>query len=323
MKTRNGTNGGDTGTQCGEKASQVLPEGFAIMIPTWNNLPFLRLCVRSIKEHSAFNHQIIIHVNDGSDGTLEWVKREGLDFTYSAQNIGVCMAMNTMRRMVKRDYIYFVNDDMYLLPGWDTVLMAEVRSLPDNMFYLSSTMIQPHHSTDVGLCINYGDSIETFDEQRLLNEYQQQPYPDWHGATRPPTLVHRDVWDLVGGYSIELSPGMYSDPDFTAKLLMAGVRHLKGLGRSRVYHFETKTTTRIMKNDGAVQFLLKWGLSNSAMRTFITRQGVDWDIQPEARGAKMFRRKVRWMRLKGLYYMALKGFGILFDFKCLLPSDTE
>ena len=31
------------------------------------------------------------------------------------------------------------------------------------------------------------------------------------GATIPPNIVHRDIWDLVGGYSIEYSPGMYSD----------------------------------------------------------------------------------------------------------------
>lgn len=45
---------------------------------------------------------------------------------------------------------------------------------------------------------------------------------DWMGATIPPNIVHRDIWDLVGGYSIEYSPGMYSDPDFTAKLYMCG-----------------------------------------------------------------------------------------------------
>lgn len=51
----------------------------------------------------------------------------------------------------------------------------------------------------------------------------------------------------MGGYSIELSPGMYNDPDFAAKLLMVGVRYFRGLGNSHVYHFETKTTTRIKK----------------------------------------------------------------------------
>ncbi len=57
---------------------------YSIIIPTWNNLPHLQLVIRSIKENSTFKHQIIIHINDGSDGTYEWVQQqEDLDYTYS------------------------------------------------------------------------------------------------------------------------------------------------------------------------------------------------------------------------------------------------
>ncbi len=287
--------------------------GFSILIPTWNNLDYLKLCVRSIRQHSAYNHQIIIHVNDGSDGTLEWVKAEGLDYTHSEENIGVCLAMNSMRRLVKTEYIYFINDDMYVLPNWDVVLMEEIKSRPDNMYYLSGTMIQPHYKDDVGLCINYGDSIQTFEEERLLKEYMNMPYNDWLGATRPPSLVHRDIWDLVGGYSIEFSPGMYSDPDFTAKLLMVGVTHMKGLGNSRVYHFETKTTGRIRKNDGSTQFLLKWGISNSTMRKHITRQGQDWSLHDTPINKAEIAKKKRFVRAKALWYILKNGFGIAKD----------
>ena len=285
--------------------------GFSILIPSWNNLPYLQLCVDSIRRYSAFEHQIIVHVNDGSDGTLEWVKSEGLDYTWSAQNIGVCLAMNMMRRLVRRDYIYFINDDMFVLPNWDVVLMDEVRRLPDNLFYLSGTMIQPHDENDVGLCINFGDSVETFQREKLLKEYMDVPYHDWMGSTRPPNLVHRDIWDLVGGYSIELSPGMYSDPDFTAKLLMVGVRYFKGMGNSRVYHFETKTTKRIQKNDGAVQFLLKWGISNSAMRKYITRQGKDWALHETPINHEKLKSKRKSARWKAIWYLLCKGFGLV------------
>ena len=287
--------------------------GFSILIPTWNNLDYLKLCVRSIRPHSAYNHQIIIHVNDGSDGTLEWVKAEGLEYTHSDENIGVCLAMNSMRRHVKTDYIYFINDDMYVLPNWDVVLMNEIKSLPDNLFYLSGTMIQPHDKYDVGLCIDYGDSIANFQEEKLLKEYMNEPYNDWQGATRPPSLVHRDIWDLVGGYSIEFSPGMYSDPDFTAKLLMVGINYLKGLGNSRVYHFETKTTGRIHKNDGSTQFLLKWGISNSTMRKFITRQGEDWNQHTTPLNKDVIHSKRRFARIKSVWYIIKKGFGLVGD----------
>lgn len=274
---------------------------FSIIIPTWNNLPFLRLCVESIRKNSAEQHQIIVHVNEGSDGTLQWVREQGLDYTYSEQNIGVCMACNRMRSKVQTDYMFYLNDDMYVLPGWDTALEAEIRALPDALFFLSGTMIQPHNALDVGITAYYGDTVENFEEERLLREYQDYPMRDWKGATWPPNLVHRDLWDLVGGYSIEFSPGMYSDPDFTAKLWMAGVRHFKGIAACRVYHFETKSTGRIGKNDGSTQFLMKWGITNSTMRKDLTFLGEPFDVtSPTVERTTLRRNRLRG-RLKALW----------------------
>lgn len=279
---------------------------FSIIIPSWNNLPFLKLCVESIRKNSAEPHQIIVHVNEGSDGTLQWVQEQGLDYTYSEQNIGVCMACNRMRSKVQTDYMFYLNDDMYVLPGWDTALEKEIQALPDHLFFLSGTMIQPHNALDVGITAYYGDTVDNFEEERLLLEYQGFPMCDWKGATWPPNLVHRDLWDLVGGYSIEFSPGMYSDPDFTAKLWMAGVRYFKGIAACRVYHFETKSTGRIEKNDGSTQFMMKWGITNSTLRRELTHLGDPFDTtalvsEKTSRSKDRFRSRMKavWCLLTG------------------------
>ena len=49
---------------------------FSILIPTFNNLEYLKVCVNSIIKNSNFDHQIIIHVNEGADGTLEYIKKK-------------------------------------------------------------------------------------------------------------------------------------------------------------------------------------------------------------------------------------------------------
>ncbi len=285
---------------------------FSILIPTWNNLPYLKLCVESIRRHSAVAHQIIIHVNDGSDGTLQWVRSQGLDHTLSTTNIGVCLAMNSMRPLVKTDYILFLNDDMYVLPGWDTALMDHISSLPDKRFFLSSTTIQPHTASGPVIKADYGDTPETFRCQALLNEYQSLQKPDWMGATLPPNIVHRDIWDLVGGYSVEYSPGMYSDPDFTAKLWFCGIRHMIGISASRVYHFETKSTTRIRRNPGRRQFLMKWGITSSTFRRLLTHRDRDYD--PALTGSynrEELRRNILRSRLEAIRNIILHGCGPL------------
>ncbi len=252
---------------------------FSILIPSWNNLGFLKLCIESIEKNSAYKHEILIHVNDGSDGTLEWVRQKGYKHTHSEENIGVCYALNGLRPLATTDYIMFMNDDMYVCPGWDTALVEEIKRIGHKMFFLSSTLIQPRpfFCKSVIAPANYGETIESFDEERLLREYATLPHGDWLGATWPPNVVHKDLWDLVGGYSIEFSPGMYSDPDFSAKLWMAGVRLFKGVDRSRVYHFEARSTHRIVKNDGSLQFLRKWGITSGSFIRDILHRGEPFD----------------------------------------------
>lgn len=252
---------------------------FSIFIPSWNNLDYLRLCVESIEKNSAFSHQILIYVNEGSDGTLEWVRENGYDYVHSPANVGICWAVNSLRRFVKTDYIVYMNDDMYVCPDWDMVLWREIESLPDNKFFLSSTIIQPGPSFCRSMITHadFGRSTGTFREEELLEKFRSFEHPDWFGSTWPPNVVHKDLWDMVGGYSIELSPGMYSDPDFSAKLWLAGVRLFKGLSASRIYHFEARSTGRVKKNNGSLQFLRKYGITSASFMRNVLRRGEPFD----------------------------------------------
>ena len=47
---------------------------FSIIIPTFNNLEYLKLCLKSLYKNSKFNNEIIVHVNEGTDGSLNYVK---------------------------------------------------------------------------------------------------------------------------------------------------------------------------------------------------------------------------------------------------------
>jgi glycosyltransferase involved in cell wall biosynthesis len=239
---------------------------FSILIPSWNNLPLLQLCVRSVRTNSRFTHQVIVHVNEGQDGTLDWVRDEGLDFTYSATNVGVCLACNAAYSLARAEYIVYLNDDMYACPDWDAALWGAIEAYGRPDFYFSGTAIERVDS-GVGFISSphdFGDSAETFREADLLAALPTLAIPDWQGSNFPPSVMHRRYWDLIGGFSIEFSPGMYSDPDLCRKLYAVGVRNFRGVGTSLVYHFMSKSVSRIRKNNGRRQFMQKWGLSARA-----------------------------------------------------------
>lgn len=56
---------------------------FSILIPSWNNLHLLKLCIESIRKNSFYYHQIIVHANEATDGTLEWIKENNISYTFS------------------------------------------------------------------------------------------------------------------------------------------------------------------------------------------------------------------------------------------------
>ncbi len=255
---------------------RLLPENakYSILIPSWNNLDYLKLCIQSIRNNSTYTHQIIVHVNAGIDGTLEWVEAQAdINYTYSTENIGVCYALNCARSIVKTDYIVYVNDDMYLCPNWDKNLQDEINSIGHQLFFLSSTVIEPIASSNCVIEKNYGTNFSNFKEAALLKEYMHLEFKDWSGATWPPNLLPTQLWDAVGGYSIEFSPGMYSDPDFSNKLWKAGVRYFKGVSASRAYHFGSKSVGRAKLNKGYYQFINKWGYTSSFLTKKMLHRG--------------------------------------------------
>jgi glycosyltransferase involved in cell wall biosynthesis len=274
---------------------------FSIIIPTWNNLDFIKLCVESIHKNSQYKHQVILHINDGSDGTKDWADQNKIDYTCSAQNIGICLAVNQAAMLAKHDYIVYMNDDMYVCPGWDKYLVDDIQAFGTDCFMLSATMIEPKGTSNACvLAYDFGDTIQTFRESDLLKEFDNLDKTDWNGSTWPPTVVSKKYWFITGGYSVELSPGMSSDDDFSMKMWNVGCRIFKGVGKSKVYHFQTKSTTRIKKNNGRQQFLFKWGINQSTFHKYFIRRGTPYngplqeptiaDLKPE-----LFR---AWMKMK-------------------------
>ena len=247
---------------------------FSIIIPTFNNLDYLKKCIESIKKNSFYNsHEIIPHVNDGSDGTLDYLKNNSFTYTHTKHNSGICTGMNEAAKKSRTNYLLYAHDDFYFCPNWDYVLKKELDKIGHNKFYLSGTMV---HNGQINL--DCGNNLETFDEKKLLNEINNVNYFDFQGSTWAPHLIHKEMWNKVGGFSEEFFPGTGSDPDLHMKLWQQGVRIFKGINDFKVYHFGS-IVTRKYKNHPTIQtesgskgakiFLLKWGITISFFKKFI------------------------------------------------------
>lgn len=234
----------------------------SIVIPSWNNLPYLKLCVESIKKHSTADHEILIHLNDGSDGSLDWVKAQGIKYTQTTKNVGVCLSVNHLVAQAKHDWVLYMNDDMVAGPGWDTAFITAVNSVDTDLALFFGTLIQPENGgNDTIIKQNFGESPANFDESKFVREYLADVRGDLEGGASQPTLVHKKWWIMLGGYSLEFSPGMSSDDDLLMKFWVAGCRNFRTVGASRFYHFGSMSTGRITHNQGGRMFVMKWGIT--------------------------------------------------------------
>ena len=241
---------------------------FSILIPSLNNLEYLRLCIHSIRKNSKYKHEIIIHVSEDKDNTTGYLNNENIKYTQTRYNAGICEGVNKASMLSTSDYILYAHDDFYFCPGWDTELLKEVNNLKHEF----SIIIV--NETVKGA---FGTDLTNFNEKKLLNENKNLIFYDFQGSTWAPHLIHKSIWNKVGGFSEEYFPGTGSDPDLNKKLWDLGVRVFKGIGCSKVYHFGSIVTRKYNKdkynvtesgNKGAKIFLLKWGITIKFFRKF-------------------------------------------------------
>lgn len=262
---------------------------FSIIIPSVDNFDFLKLTINSIKKNSKFNHEIIASiVHEFSLPEHEkFFDNNNIKFFLNKENKGFCTSINNALKLVSSKYVILSDDDMFFLPDWDTILASEIKKIPHNKFFLSSTMIQnlkekkriytkfakryPNH-----IYFNAGDTIVDFDEKKLIDAYKKLSFDDWNGTHHTPCVISKELIEKVGGMSEEFNPAAGSDPDFCMKLWNENVRIFKGVSASRVYHFGSKTTRRgnIKMNDGHKTFLKKWGFSIDFFVEYYLKRGT-------------------------------------------------
>ena len=102
---------------------------FSICIPTLNNFNYLKICFESLKKNSALDNETIIHVNEGGDESLQYVKNNNYSHTSSKEKLWVCFSVNLAAKKTTKDFIVYAHDDMYFLQKWVLFLKNEILKL--------------------------------------------------------------------------------------------------------------------------------------------------------------------------------------------------
>lgn len=257
-------------------------------ISTYNNLPYLKIAIESVRKNSFYKDApFIIHAENCTDGTDEWLEENAEKYKleyYIDKNeipLGIGGGMNFCADRVQTDYINFLHSDFYVTKNWDLELLNIHRKYPEEKLWVNSFRVEPNmfNSPDrVGTALvpptAFGAYYHDFDSNRLeawateLKSINDLEIPKGEGVSG---LILKEVWDEVGGNDPLFAPSSWDDMDLFLRMLRAGIRFVMPT-KSVVWHFGARGSHRLEENNGqssqrqreaeqknARKWLEKWG----------------------------------------------------------------
>jgi len=122
----------------------------SVVILSYNTRRFLFRCLSSLKKvKSEVNFEVIVVDNASSDGSPEMVKKNFPDFRLveNEKNLGFAAGNNQTKRLVKGEYILFLNSDTLIKKGVLKKTLAMLKSQPD-IGALTCKLVLPDGSLD-------------------------------------------------------------------------------------------------------------------------------------------------------------------------------
>jgi GT2 family glycosyltransferase len=237
-------------------------------ISTWNNLPYLKIAIESVRKNSYYKDApFIIHAENCTDGTNEWLfenrDKYNLTLLVEPENVevrGIGGGMNICAEHVETEYIMFLHSDFYVTKDWDKALLDIHEKYPNENLWVNSYRIEPNmfNSPD-----RYGTSLiplnvfgayhYDFDNTSFENwveEFKQMnkgyEIPKGEGVSG---LVKKSLWDEVGGNDPLFAPASWDDHDLFLRMLQHDVRFILP-SSSIVWHFGARGSHRLEENNG-------------------------------------------------------------------------
>jgi glycosyltransferase involved in cell wall biosynthesis len=216
------------------------------IIPTMSKTKkYLDFCVKSIKENTKVKYEILIGENGDGTGYPQ----------------GQWGAVNRLVPKAKYDWIFLLNDDMYVPKGWDKDLLFPCYCFSPQTQWLSEPVPGLNYAT-----LDAGTTIEDFDKDRvdefMMNNEDRMVENGFHF----PIIFNKAIWSHVEGFDEMYDPwGSNGDSDFEYKLWLAGVQP-KFYHGIFVYHFGSKTESFSADKQNYWQknwdyFIEKWGFA--------------------------------------------------------------
>ena len=265
------------------------------VIPTHNNLPFLKLTVKSVKKNCYYNDMpIFIFAENCTDGTNEWLTKNadelGIEYYIETDNVeqrGIGGGIDYCVSKVKTEFVNILHSDFWVAPNQDIELLKLFDEFPNDRLIASSFRIQPNIFPNdpeyrPGTVFVPKDAFGAYDD-----DFESDSFDHWAQALMDDNddrvrkaggagyfcRVEDHIW--IGGNDPRFEPMYWEDKDLFMRMQMEGYKFIM-TSKSVVWHFTSRTSrfpdgTKELDNNKRPPHLVEW--ERRATQRFIEKWG--------------------------------------------------
>jgi len=255
-------------------------EKITFVIPSRNNLEFLKLAYASIRNLSYPHHCVLILDDASTDGTLEWITLlEDKNIIHyhnrGPERIGIVGMFDKGIEMSNTDIIFAFHADMVAGPNLDTNILKHLK--PGTV--VCATRIEPplHPPGPEKITQAWGDEVEDYNFNACMDGmayFERQNKDKTTEGIFAPWCMYKSDYLAIGGHDELFAPQSKEDSDLFNRFVLNGYKVIQSWD-GLVYHFTSRgsrfnkyaggeagkdspewlyTTTRNGK-----EFIRKWG----------------------------------------------------------------
>ncbi len=239
----------------------------SLIILTYNNLEYTRLCLESIERHSGeLSYEVILVDNASQDETPQFLRayaqeRLNVRVLLNRTNLGFARGNNLGAAEAQGEYLVFLNNDIVVTPGW---LPGLLRRLEDPTVGMAGPVTNSS-ANETRIRAGYEDLEEM---ERFAAEYTRAHAGEAFEIAMLPlqcAALRREVFEQVGPLDERFGAGMFEDDDYALRLREAGYRILC-VEDVFVHHWGSASFSKLARADywdlfrrNLAKFEEKWG----------------------------------------------------------------
>lgn len=225
-------------------------ERITFVIPSRNNLEFLKLAYKSIRDLDT-QHEILV-LNDASvDGTQEWI--ESLNdkdlLTYNnpgPERIGIVGMFDKGIEMARTDIIMAFHADMVTCKDFDKNILKHLKKGT----VVTGTRVEPplHPDGPEKQLMNFGIEVDEFSFDKWYDGSEKLKEDKVTEGIFAPWCMYKEDFLAIGGHDDLFAPQSKEDSDLFNRFYLNGYQ-FKQPWDALVYHF-TSRGSRFNKHSG-------------------------------------------------------------------------